>query len=724
MARRASKSEGEKALGEGYELIITEKPKVAARIANALAEGTVKRISEGGVPYYEIERGGRKILVGCAVGHLFGLMEKGGNKWKYPVFEVEWAPAYKIKKESAHTKKYIKALEAASAKSSFFTVATDYDIEGEVIGLNVLRFICKQKDGCRMKFSALTQKDLVRAYENKSPTIDWGQAEAGLLRHELDYYYGINISRALTSAIKSVGTFKVMSSGRVQGPALKIVVDREEQISSFVPKKYWQVILNGRVGSENFEAVHKHDRFWNKEEAELALRNASGSKCSVARVESSEVFKSPPFPFDLTTLQVEAYRCFGINPKRCLDIAQALYTEGLISYPRTSSQQLPLSIGFNEIMSSLQKQRDYALLIEKLTGMRGFQDLRSAKLTPNNGKKTDPAHPAIYPTGNAPKKLDSESEKIYDLIVKRFLATFGNPAVLERVKAEIASGPETFVCEGLSIRERGWMELYAPYANIKEAQLPKMEMGQQVKVLSIRIEEKETQPPKRYSPASLVSELSAKNLGTKATRATVVETLYKRGYIEGQAIRATQLGITTEKTLERYCPEIVDVELTRHFEDEADLVMEGKKKREEVLQEARELLTKVLLKFKKQEKEMGAELKDANEKTIHSQNTVGKCPSCNEGNLKILFSKKSGKRFIACDRYPECKTTFSIPQKGMVKPSEEKCEKCSWPIVLIINKGKRPWKFCLNPECPSKQEYYEKDNGTKESSKPVGEKKI
>ncbi len=704
---------------DGYELIITEKPKVALKIANALADDKVNKDSEKGAPYYEITHKNRKIFVGCAVGHLFGLMEKGGNKWKYPVFDVEWVPLSKMSKSSSFSKKYLDVLKKISANANAFTVATDYDVEGEVIGLNVLRFACKQQDGSRMKFSALTKPDLVNAYENKMPTIDWGQAEAGLLRHEMDYYYGINISRALTSAMKTAGTFMVLSSGRVQGPTLKIIVDREEEIKSFVAKKYWQIRLLGKAESDEIEAWHKKNKFWEKKEADDIMEKTSERKCFVKNVQREEVKKFAPNPFDLTTLQMETYRCFRINPKRCLEIAQSLYTDGLISYPRTSSQQLPFGIGFVSIMKSLYANDAYVEKIKELTLMLSghsrilskeelFRTVETVKLVPNNGSKTDPAHPAIYPTGITPKKLSEEERKIYDLIVKRFIATFGKAAVKEKVVVELSVEDEMFVANGMTTLERAWYSLYEPYAISKEVEVPRVEIGDEIKVKSIEELEKETQPPKRYSPASLVKELANKNLGTKATRAQIIDTLFRRGYVKGQLIEATELGIQTEKILEKYCPEIVDEELTRHFEIESDMVMEKKKKREEVLEEAKKVLLKVLEKFTKKEREVGKDLKSAYKETRHTASFIGECPVCKKGSLKIITSKKTRKRFIACDRYPECKTTFGIPQSGGIKPIAEKCEKCGSPMVVILYKGKKPWKFCINPNCPSKEEYKKK----------------
>jgi DNA topoisomerase-1 len=208
-----------------YELIISEKPQAAQKIAEALADTSAKK-SRDKVNNFELTHNGKKIIVASAVGHLFGLGEKGGESWKYPVFETEWKATYKTNKAAAYTKDYLNNLINLGKGASEVTVASDFDIEGEVIGYNCIKYLCKQTDANRMKFSAVTKGDLVKAYENKAKTLNWGQVHAGTTRHELDWFYGINLSRALSQAIKSAGRFKILSSGRVQGPALKILVDK------------------------------------------------------------------------------------------------------------------------------------------------------------------------------------------------------------------------------------------------------------------------------------------------------------------------------------------------------------------------------------------------------------------------------------------------------------------------------------------------------------------
>ncbi len=300
--------------------------------------------------------------------------------------------------------------------------------------------------------------------------------------------------------------------------------------------------------------------------------------------------------------------------------------------------------------------------------------------------------------------------KIYDLIVKRFMSVFGEPAVKENVKAVIDSNGELFIASGSRLKEEGWTEYYRPYYKFTDKIIAKMNKGEQLNLISVEIVEKETKPKPRYTQASLVSDLTKKNLGTKATRAQIVDTLFKRKYVRGEKIEATELGIQAIKTLLKYSPLLLDEKLTRHFEDELEKIREGKKKSEEVIKEAKEVVSKILSQFKKNELNIGKELREANKNTS-KEKIVGKCPVCGVCNLVVRHSKKTGKQFIACDQYPKCKTTFSLPQNALILPTNEKCQYCGWPLVLVIRKGKRPWKMCFNPNCPGKN----KDKEKKES---------
>ena len=671
---------------KGYELIITEKPQAALKIASSLGKSTKK--SDRNIPYYEVERDGKKMIVACAVGHLFTLKQNipGSN---IPIFDIAWMPNYLVRKKD-FSKKYYDTLSKLMKNAGGLTVATDYDIEGEVIGLNIVRFIGGQKDANRMKFSTLTEKELNKAYEEKSKHISWGQAIAGETRHYLDWFYGINLSRALMNAIKSTGKFRIMSIGRVQGPTLKLIVEKEKKISEFKAIPYWQILI--KLKDSEIELLHNKDIF-NKSELKK-FKNLIG-KTGKAETKNTLQTLSPNPPFNLTKLQTEAYRLHSITPSKTLQAAQNLYLSGLISYPRTSSQKLPSSIGYGEILQKLSKRYKAKKLI--------------TRKKPVEGKKSDPAHPSIYPTGNF-KSLEWNEKRIYDLIVKRFLSLFIEDAVIENKTIKVEIGKLIFTKKGVEIKKKNWLEIYP--IKIKETSLP--DVNGDVKIVDLRIEEKQTNPPNRYTPASIISELEKRNLGTKATRASILETLYYRNYVKDQSIKATPLGISLIETLEKHSPIIIDEALTREFEKGMESIQNSKKsykeKEEKILDKAKETIVKISKQFKKEEKKIGKELLTANLKLREEQkkeNALNICPICKKGNLGITYSRKTRRQFVACGAYPKCKTTFSLPPNAGIKKEGKNCDACGFPKLISIKRGRKPWRFCFNPQCPTNKERIE-----------------
>ena len=365
-----------------YELIITEKPSTAAKLAQALADGKPVKKTREKVAYYELTHDKRDVVVASAVGHLYTVAEKK-QSFTYPSYDVVWRLTADVEKDAGYSRKYARLLKWLAKDATLFTVATDYDIEGETIGLNIIKYLCNQEDARRMKFSTVTPEDLREAYDQKNPTLNWGQANAGITRHVLDWLYGINVSRALSASVKKAGGFMVLSAGRVQGPALRIVVEREREIQAFVPQDYWQLELTGRKDDRPWRALHEKGRFFEEEQASAIRETCAGQKATVGAIKTRETKQQAPTPFDLGTLQSEAYRIFGIKPKETLDIAQSLYSNAYISYPRTSSQKLPAKIGYRKVLQALAKQETYAT--------KAGQLLKERFLSPNEGKKDDPA---------------------------------------------------------------------------------------------------------------------------------------------------------------------------------------------------------------------------------------------------------------------------------------------------------------------------------------------
>ncbi len=679
-------------------LIISEKPKAAERIASALADGSVKRGKSGQAAWFEITVHGERVLVVPAVGHLFTLKQKGDGHWTYPIFDTEWVPTYEASKGSAFSKAYLYNFKKLSGEADDFVVATDYDSEGSVIGYNILRLVCMRENAKRMKFSTLTTSELRESYENASPGLDFPQIEAGLVRHTLDWLYGINASRALTLAIKKAsGYFKVLSTGRVQGPTLRIVAKREKEIKKFVKQPYWELEAELKTKKdETLKAKHVEGKFWDKKKAQDVKDRCKGKDAIVSKISKRKYKQNPPTPFDLTTLQTEAYGAFGFTPTQTLDIAQSLYDSGLISYPRTSSQKLPVRLGLKDIIEKIGKQREYRNLVEKLFSAGNF--------SPNEGKKDDPAHPAIFPTGEAPKQLNKWEERLYDLVVRRFLAVFCEPAIRESVDVTFDINKEEFVSNGKRTLEKNWIEFYEDYVKYEEQLLPDLKKSDVLEVLDVLLLEKETQPPSRYNEASLVKELEKLNLGTKATRASIIQTLYDRGYIKERKIEVTELGFAVVDTLEKYCPEMLSEELTREFEEDMEEVEKGKRKKEKVIEDAKKTLAKILKDFKDNEDKIGAGLQEASVKTRNNAYVLGTCPKCGK-NLRMIISRATRKRFVGCEGYKDgCKNSFPLPQEGKIEHAGN-CKECGLPMIKVIRKGRRPYQMCIDPKCPSKADW-------------------
>ncbi len=671
------------------ELIVAEKPKVTQKIAMAIGE-KVQRKTHGQVSYYEAEYAGRKIVVAPAVGHIYTLAEKKKSRG-YPVFDIEWVPSYKVSKAAAYTKPYVTLLEQLGKKADTFVSACDYDIEGSTIAYNVFRFATGIKQGKRMKFSALTNRDLAEAYGNLGG-FDYNNAYAGEARHVLDWYYGINLSRALMGSLRAASYTKIMSIGRVQGPALDLLATLEKEIRAFVPVPYW--VLTANINGVQF--THKKDRFFEEGEADTSLERTA-KKGRVTAVEKKKLQIWPGPCFDLTSLQVEAHRVFGLNPSKTLQVAQSLYEDSLITYPRTSSQKIPPTINLPSIVKRLAENDEYAKEANRIIENSWFRIFQ--------GKKEDPAHPAIHPTGQKPEKLGKDETKLYDLIVRRFLAAFAPPAEKENTSVDVDAGGEPYNAKGSRITDKGWTEFYGKYFRSTDKELPEFREGEEHDVKRKKKTKKETQPPKRYTQASIVSELEKRHLGTKATRSVIVDTLFKRGYVGGKPIEVTDFGIRVRDVLKKYASEILDEDLTRRIEEDMEKIQDGKIAKDEAIREGKEILVQILDKWKSNEQKIGKELVESLKATEEKENVVGECDKCG-GNLRIIRMKQ-GRQFIGCSNYPKCRNIYPLPTGAFVKTTEKVCQECGKPVVFVA-RNKMKFEMCVDPNCPTKEAWKKK----------------
>lgn len=678
----------------GKTLILCEKPDAALRLAEAIDKfNKPKKIERRGVPYYEASDGEKKVLVCSALGHLYGIDVKGvRGRRHYPVWDFTWKPKHEIERGQKKQELWLKTINELSEQADLFINACDYDIEGSLIGYMILKYACGGADSKarRMKFSTLTPEELCEAYVKLHPQLDYPLVNAGMCRHEVDWLYGINISRALTeSAYSYSARYATLSTGRVQGPTMRFIVDREKELLCFAPSPYWMIRAKVEVDGAKVEAEYELDRVEVLEDAEGVVRECSGKKGLIQNLDTRSNRVSSPNPFDLPSLQAECYRHFGFTPSQTLGIAERLYLDALTSYPRTSSQKLPPTIGYREILEALSKQPNYRAGAEML--------LSAEALTPNEGGKTDPAHPAIYPTGVTPKRrLESREQKLYDLIVKRFMATFGSTAVRQSNKATIRVGRHTYYLRGSRLVKKGWIELYEPYSEFEEVTLPPLKVGQEVLFKNVFCEGKFTQPPPRYNPSSLLRLMEDENIGTKATRADIVDTLYRRGYIKGERIEATPLAFNVTKLLLKHCPKVLDVSFTRELEGMMENIELGKESREHVVLEAVEQLRPVIASLKESEKIIGKELSETIRDTRRGEITLSSpCPECGS-KLMVIKSRKTGKQFIGCSGRWErgCSFSLPLPQFGKITLLSKNCNKCGFQLIQAKTKGRRPFVSC------------------------------
>jgi len=542
--------------------------------------------------------------------------------------------------------------------------------------------------------------ELEKSYAEMLPHLDFALIEAGRTRHEVDWLYGINLSRALTIAARDwSGKYTTLSTGRVQGPTLRFLVAREKTIRCFVPTPYWNIKAEVEIAGSIFEAEYEKKIIETKKEANAIVDACKGKNGETEKIDVKKFQQMPPTPFDLGALQSEAYSLFGYTPMRTSNIAQRLYLDALISYPRTSSQKLPPAINYEAILKNLNKVPEYRKLTAEL--------LAKTELKPNEGKKEDPAHPAIYSTGNLPERVLETSERnIWDLVIRRFMAVFGEPAIRQSIRVCININGHRFYLRGRQTLKEGWLRFYEPYVRSEEVLLPQIEEGQKINIKKVIIEDKFTKPLPRYNPSSLLKKMEEAEIGTKATRAGIIQTLYDRKYVRDERITVTDLGFEVLEVLEKYCPTVVSTKMTKELEEKMNEIQINGEKRENVLVEAVEILKPVTTELKSKEKIIGEQLSNAIKKAKLEERTIGACPICNSGKLMMIYSRRTGKRFIGCTNYFKglCKASFPLPQKGTVRPLGKNCRGCGWPTVQVRMTRRRPWMLCLNPKCPLKEE--------------------
>jgi DNA topoisomerase I len=723
--------------GLPFSLVLAEKPDAARRIAAGLGNSNEIKLEGIGIQDVPHAFDGRHYVVASAAGHLYGLADPQKKRRVYPIFDVEWFPLSSLasrKKFGSRSRglaivgssfgnnisRRIRSIERLINQAERIVHACDYDMEGETIGYNILEFASGKRKMMvpvlRAKFSALTESD-IRTSFSALKQYESAMARAGRARHLVDYVWGVNLSRAITEAQRKASQeYLNLTIGRVQGPTLAFVIMRDIENRTHVPIPYWILGANLRKDGIEFEARMETRSISTKDQAEMIYNQVSGAKnANVVSAEERMAEVPPPHPFNLGDLQKESFRIYHFSPSMTLSIAEKLYRCALTSYPRTTSQKLPPSIGYASIISRLTHFKEYS---------RFSHILREEKrrMFPVQGFKDDPAHPAIYPTGFDPRVSLSESEiKIYDLIAKRFLACFSEDSIQKKEIARFVIVGFNFVADGEAILRKGWREIY-PFFGKGDLDLPKLSRGDIVEILSVKLDSKFTGGPYLYSSASLLEKMESEDIGTKATRAETISTLIERGYItesERGRLVSSELGLSIFDALDKHCPQITSTELTRRTEELIERIQDGRRDAEEILLQTTMLnVLETLELIRNSEKEIGFGLiapgnsirkrtnssRRKSNTTVSAKLRIGKCPSCTDGELRIIRSSKTKKRFLGCTSFSKgCHTSAPLPQSGQINPLGKICIQCKWPILSVRFAKRSAWKLCPNLSCPSKE---------------------
>ncbi len=702
-------------------LIITEKNNSAKKIAEhlAAAAGTTPTSSKSyGIPYYSwSDEAGEHCAIGLK-GHVMttAFPEEYSDWRKTDLTELISAELVKVPTQ----KSVVKAIRKEAKGAESLVIATDYDREGELIGVEALDQVLdvnpKLKDTVkRAQYSALTRAEVDRSFNNLAE-LSMPLARAGEARQDIDLIWGATLTRFVSLATGRLGN-QFLSVGRVQSPTLALIVERELERRAHKAEPYWELFAAFKHPEGEVVAHHKTDKFWKAEEAEAALKGTK-SPGKVSKIEAKKQTRRPPAPFNTTSF-TGAAAAIGVLPARAMRIAESLYMDGFISYPRTDNTVYPDSLPVRELLKSLAQ-------VPAFSAAKAVAE--KEKLSPTRGKKQTTDHPPIYPTQALDPKIigDEQKRKIYELVAARFLATFADPSVSESTRVDIEAGTEDYFIRGNRLVTPGFLAVY-PYSRRADEEIPKFEEGQELEFAKDPwLDAKETKPPTRIGQGKLIEMMEERGLGTKATRHSIIQSLYDRGYMHDNPAQPTETGIAMIKALGEFAQRIATPDMTSELENDMDLIAGGDRSKEQVVDHSRDLLHAAYEALEKNKEKLAETIWEG----MNQDRILGPCQKCaaagrvNEDEspsmLRIIRARKSGKRFVGCQGYPECDQTYGIPQRGELIGLDEVCTICGKAPRVKVATGRRPWNLCLNDDCPSMEEMRAK---REERVKAAAEKK-
>jgi DNA topoisomerase-1 len=650
---------------------------------------------------------GADISVLSSYGHIRDLPKSTLGIDPEKDFEIKYVIPTKARKNVNILKKEVE-------KSDMVYVATDPDREGEAIAWHLINVLNLDKDKYkRISFHEITKPAIEEALKNPTE-LNVDLVDAQQARRALDRIVGYKLSPFLWKKI-----MRGLSAGRVQSVAVRLIVDRENEIKNFKPEEYWSItVILEKETKERFEAIltKKEGKaiskmgIKNEKEGTSIKEDLEKAKYQISSIEKKETKRSPVAPFTTSSLQQEASKKLRYPAKMTMAIAQALYEKGLITYHRTDS----LNLSEQALVSA-------QVFITNNFGNKYYQ----RRIYKTKGRAQE-AHEAIRPTmvenepGNL--KIEDKYKKLYKLIWERFTASQMKEAIFDSIKVEVETDNNyTLQSNGSTLKFDGFLKVYS--MKFEEKQLPQLEEKEKVGLLEIKPEQHFTQPPARYTEASLIKELEENEIGRPSTYAPTISTIQARNYVEKNKERRfepTEIGTNVNEILVKHFPEIVDIKFTANMEKEFDEIAEGNENWKTVLRNFYKPFSENLEnKYNEVEKKKAVEIPTDEKcpkcgkpmviktgrfgkfmactgfpeckstKTIEdkTKKTGIICPGCDQGEITQKKSKK-GRIFYGCEKWPDC--TFALWDK----PTGEKCPKCG---SLMVEKGKKI--KCSNKNC-------------------------
>jgi DNA topoisomerase-1 len=626
---------------------------------------------------------GGEYTVKASVGHIRDLPKS--NKKAIDI-EGGFIPHYEISKGK---EKVVDELKSLAKKASDVVLATDPDREGEAIAWHVTEALGLKKPK-RIVFYEIT-KEAVQEAAKHPRDIDMNLKTAQEARRVLDRLFGYDLSGLIWKKVRYG-----LSAGRVQSPALRILMEKEREIRAFVPEKYY--VIDGQFKTEKGVKITLtcEEEPRDPKEAERILEAGKKNDWSVINVKETETKRSPRAPFTTSTLQQTASSRLGFSPSRTMSLAQKLYEAGHITYMRTDSTNL-----------SAQAQKQILGLVEKRYG----KEYAEAHIYKTKSKSAQEAHEAVRPT-NVEKLeagADEAQEKLYRLIWERAVSSQMTDAKILKTKIQANIEGETipnFSATGSRVLFPGWLSVDKD-ARGEDVELPEVKKGESIKMLELNSLEKETAPPGRYTEAGLVKELETRGIGRPSTYAAIIRTLEERGYVtkEGRTLFPTDTGEVVSTFIENNFGKYISDTFTAEMEDELDQIAEGKREYVKTLKDF----------YKPFDKDVKSKEKIEKITNLGEAPADIKCPKC--GASMIIKLGRSGK-FLSCSRYPECDGARTIDGRELEGPKEtgEICPKCN--KQKLIEREGRFGKFIACPGYPKCK--FIKNDEKEEAKKKTG----